>query len=1716
MSIRFFIISFLLISCYGLHAGSPAGLSEGPLSIICPPINEIEVDCLPISAEAFEDFSSVSNEDKAAFEALGGQIINSCSNVVIRIEELIQFPFVQDCSDTLHLDRIFTIWDGDPNNPTTTNQSCTISYKVSIPNDPNPPSFIEADETIISCAEDIEAAMADFLVNLGYFGGYETCSTLTDNIAKFPPFGYRPANPIEALLSTCNGEASVRVQFALIDECGVELDILANFKVVDNVKPEFINCPTDLVMDISENNIQMRIDSLIMSAEATDNCSMSSITPAYDDTQLDLLSCDPLQEILISFEAEDECGLINDECSSTVSITNSGMINITCPADTLFIECGDPMDSLQVTNWIATTRAIDFKNDVISMNNITNDFNFLSLEETYCNIGFIVTFTAMDLCGRTEKCEARVEINDLTPPTILACPTDTVVNADSPTLVTGVLAWLSQFDAIDQCNPNLTIGHDFDTAELNFNCGTREFDILFTADDECIISDASTCSAKLEIIDNVVSEFISFPNDTMIECMNPIDVASLSAWADRAIGGNNLGNTWEANYLIDVTDPRWTQCGEVVEIVFIFEDLCGQEIIDSAAIQIVDNISPEINCPNDITLVGDFTQLNPEITAWLESATETDNCGIRTVLTDYSENRFDPCSERDTQLVTFIAEDVCGNRSQTCTAQLIVETEKQPILTCPANLNLECGNAKNDSLITVWIESAVGTDFAGGELTISNTYSDQDIDFISCFDTLSVNYSIIDACLFEKNCWSMITIQDTQPPNISCPDLKALNTTDLNIMAAINSWIDELSYDDNDCLEPVLNFQLDVSQLVPCDLTEDIVVNFTVTDLCGLSNNCTGRLSINNSPPQVNCPPSLRLECGDPDNSMLIDQHLLLATATDNNGEPLTTFVEGDLTLISDCTQTIIVMVVAEDNCQVSNDCEVIIDIFDSTAPVFDCPSTLSLLSGDPNKGSKFDFWTSSILVDECNEYTITTDFDTSIFVIDCEEIDYQVEIVIEDECGLKSDCMAMVSVANNVQTTFVNCGSSNSLQIECGDPQNDEFITEWLKTVAATDNLGNEFSLDFIYDDNDPAFQDCSGEVEVIFSLIDFCNSSSTCTSSIFITDMTAPIIDCPQDTSFVLEDMDFDTDVSAWLSTVGGTDNCAAQPTFSDNYSLVSSVTDCRAFDDYTIEFNIEDECGQTDNCEAILRVETTKVPQIICPANELVIECGDPDIENIILAWIDTASGIDADGDPLDPTTPGFSVDQILSAGCSGVFDLTFEIVDDCGIIVNCPSNIILEDTTPPESDCPAELTVNSTDPNGPDQIRTWIDSYSSSDACSATEGRLITAFVAPNVLCNIDMDTELVFVATDDCGLTDTCTTRLMLNVEGPTINCDLDLSIQCGDDTFVTEVESWLASFSAVDNSGNGLSIDNDFVEATFPAQCADSVAVEFKVTDVCGNQSDCIKYIIQVDTIGPIVTNCPPELILQIETPNLDTLVRTWLELYTAEDQCNTAAVSNDYEIVLEEFDCGQEQNVIFSAIDECGNETQNCISTISFENNIPIDIICPEPISVKCNDLDLQQRIAVFLLEYEVNSVDDNWEVTNDLVLESSVMDCNEAFTQEISFEVTNSCGTTADCETFIDFLPSAEIYIPSIFNPSLQGENSRFALRTNIAIDNITSFRIYSRWGDLMYENMDFEPNSDNGWTGRDPRGIRYQGVYTYQIIYTDVFGNDFEHLGTVTLVK
>ena len=106
-------------------------------------------------------------------------------------------------------------------------------------------------------------------------------------------------------------------------------------------------------------------------------------------------------------------------------------------------------------------------------------------------------------------------------------------------------------------------------------------------------------------------------------------------------------------------------------------------------------------------------------------------------------------------------------------------------------------------------------------------------------------------------------------------------------------------------------------------------------------------------------------------------------------------------------------------------------------------------------------------------------------------------------------------------------------------------------------------------------------------------------------------------------------------------------------------------------------------------------------------------------------------------------------------------------------------------------------------------------------------------------------------------------------------------------------------------------------------------------------------------------------------------------------------------------------------------------------------------------------------------------------------------------SFAVTitseDDCITTATLNVRV--AKERDVYVPNAFSPNTDGINDRFTIYGGPEVASVNYFRVFSRWGELLFEKNDFDPNDPQlGWDGQFNGQLAGQGVYIWIcLLYT-----------------
>ncbi len=120
------------------------------------------------------------------------------------------------------------------------------------------------------------------------------------------------------------------------------------------------------------------------------------------------------------------------------------------------------------------------------------------------------------------------------------------------------------------------------------------------------------------------------------------------------------------------------------------------------------------------------------------------------------------------------------------------------------------------------------------------------------------------------------------------------------------------------------------------------------------------------------------------------------------------------------------------------------------------------------------------------------------------------------------------------------------------------------------------------------------------------------------------------------------------------------------------------------------------------------------------------------------------------------------------------------------------------------------------------------------------------------------------------------------------------------------------------------------------------------------------------------------------------------------------------------------------------------------------------------------------------------------------------------LQLEVTDENGCEGEDLITIYVQKEFEIDVPTGFTPNADGVNDRLIVHGKPGIE-INYFRVYDRWGEMLFEDKDFPINDfSRGWDGSYRGQFMNGGIYIWQLEATMPDGNVISQNGSVTLVR
>jgi hypothetical protein len=1208
------------------------------------------------------------------------------------------------------------------------------------------------------------------------------------------------------------------------DDCGNTSTCVQLIKVIDS-NPPVILCPNDITIECGESIEPSNTGELV----ATDLCD-SDLEIWYEDA-FDSKNCTSI--ITRTVLVIDNCGNSSD-CIQIITITDTENPVINCPAD-VSIECN--MDHSPYNQGFAT-----------STDNCDSDITIEWTDEVQssndCKTAINRTWTATDNCGNYSSCVQTILIIDTTPP-INTCPQDLTVECND-SLDPAVLG---EPFAFDNCDPDLEITYSDEVTSSN-DCQNL-IERTWLAIDNC--GNTGNCVQYITTIDTQMPS-ISCPPDMNLSCDESFDPSITG----QATATDDCDTDIEITYFDQVTGGY---CTTTINRIWTATDNCGNVDQCMQTLTITDSNPPEITCPSDVTLECDMPK-DPQFTG---TPNTTDNCDVDPFVTWSDEiNTISNCQYEIIR--TWSSMDDCGNEA-TCIQIITVIDTGLPTIICPADLTISC----NESSAPNNTGLASSTDACDPQVEI--IYSDL-VNTSNCSLIIERTWTATDDCGNEATCIQIITVTDTEAPQINCAD-------DKTIECDKPLQFDNPTLADNCDIDVQVTFATDTTMVSPCELI--ISRTWTATDDCGNNSQCQQSITIiDATAPEISCPSDIELTC----NASTSPANTGVPIATDNCDPDLDMDYTDVTKTISSCETTIERTWTATDDCGNTTSCVQIITIIDDIAPVLDCPAGVTINceeSSDPaNTGQ-------ATATDNCDSAIVT--YTDSLDQISNCELDIYRTWIAADDCGNTTSCVQVIKVLD-LEAPNISCPIDVTIECDASsDPQNLGFAT-------ASDNC--DTNVDVTYADELKIVDECISQIHRTWTATDDCGLTATCMQIITIKDTQKPIITCPADVT--LECNETADPNTTGLATE--TDNCDQNVTITYNDENIQ-VSDCQYVINRT--WTAIDDCGNATSCVQIITVTDQTPPAITCPS-DLTIQCDastDP-------ALTGQATATDICDQNVDITY----YDKFVSnSNCDSFIERTWTAKDDCGNQASCIQIINTIDMGVPTINCPQDKVIECTDSTDPNETGEPF----AFDNCDPTVDLSYSDVVV--VIDDCTTEIQRTWTSTDDCGNEATCIQTITITDQSsPSItSCPSDITIECGSST------DPLITGTATGTDNCTTDLDVSYTDDTNPVDsCTILITRTWTVTDDCGNTETCIQKITLTDTTAPELTFNNP-------------LLNNLNHCDTIQIECNSFDFFNENDVIATDI-CDSSPTVLFTETAENADCTIDGIKTTLTCSWIAID----------------------------------------------------------------------------------------------------------------------------------------------------------------------------------
>lgn len=851
-------------------------------------------------------------------------------------------------------------------------------------------------------------------------------------------------------------------------------------------------CQSNYTAQVGTNGF-VTVQAIDLDFGSSDDCGIDSSTFRINGQASLTFGCNVIgTPLTVTFTVADFAGN-TDTCISTISIQDT--VNPVA-------RCGGPINAtLSGTTGLFTLNAFALNNtSTPSSDNCGITSYLINGQSSFvydCSMigANTAVLTVEDPSGNTDTCNAVVNVQDITNPTV-NCRFITNLSLDSTGQVT-IAASSLLISSNDNCSVSSILGNGLDT--LNFSCADIGNNQIQVRALDPSGNQSSACNAIVNINDTTPPVAIC---PTLPVYLTPTGNVTVQAQQIDSASFDNCGIT---SWLINGQNSVIFTCNNVgvtQQPTLTVTDAAGLSDNCVATIEVLDTIPPVAICTSLVAVLNPagFVEVLPNQI----DNNSFDNCGSNLTYTINGQARdtFYCSNVGSPTTATLSVTDQYGNTS-TCVANINVVDQTNPNLTCAGSVqsvylgqnglvnvdpeDLAIGASDSCTILTWYIDGLPDTTFTCADINITHRVVLRVEDPSGNFD----------------ECNALVRVLDTIAPAQGNPVCTSLGTVSLNaagIFEITGAQLNSFNVDNCSILDTLINGQTSITY--DCDSLGTRQAVLTLTDPSGNTSTCTTSFTVaDNTDPTAICYGSLPILLDQ--NGIAVVQANQLDSASFDNCGIVSYLIDGQPSFTYDCSDAglstgtaILTLIDAAGN---SSNCVVSLNIEDETPPDVDCQNIdvfLSNVSGTATvQATQVDNGSS----DSCGIADILFNNGARFIQYTCADTGLQsVTIVVTDVNGNVDSCTAIITVrdttppALNCRGVNVNLTNAGSIVLQANNSN----------PFGVINSIGDNCGIDTIFVTPDTITCTDIGNVVFTVTAIDYSGNIATCedTARVFL----------------------------------------------------------------------------------------------------------------------------------------------------------------------------------------------------------------------------------------------------------------------------------------------------------------------------------------------------------------------------------------------------------------------------------------------------------------------------------------------------------------------------------------------------------------------------------------------------------------------------------------